>query len=658
MAKKLSYQELEKEVQRLKYENENLQAEKNRYDQDLDCLSALLLNLQMGVLVETDTREITRVNHAFCDIFGIPKPEMIIGSNCDEAAKQASQLFADPDQFVKDINSILRQKKTFLNQDLKMKDGRTLERDFVPVHQENQFIGNMWIYRDITDRKNLEEDIRKSQEKFKTLYENAPIPYQSLDKNGCLLNINPEWLSKTGYKKEEVIGKSFSNFLTPISKEKFNKKFPKFLNKGRVNNIVFELIKKDGSVISVSYTGNITKNSKGEVLYTNCVFQDITDKQNADKALKESEQKFRTFLDNSVDAIQLIDHTGKIIYTNEAYYQLTGYSPQEMIGNNFWETLYKKIPDHKKDNGFYNYLKNMGMKFLNPKEEPPTQTPVELEIQTKEGSSKSVHEVLFRFYTDNNMMLGSIMRDISELKNKEKQLKELVGTRDKIFSIIAHDLRSPFNTILGFSELALEQSRKKADPEIQDYISRVYQSAQRSSDLLDNLLQWSRIQTGRMQFEPESINLKELVDKITEFLTASLDEKNIRLKVDVNPAISVFADNNMLETILRNVLSNAIKFVNQKGQINIAARKEKHQTEISIHDTGVGIKPENIDKIFNEESNHSTMGTKNEEGTGLGLKLCKDFVEKHGGTIHAESEEGRGTTFTFTLPDKPRNTSN
>ncbi|MCF8309012.1 MAG: PAS domain-containing sensor histidine kinase [Bacteroidales bacterium] len=497
----------------------------------------------------------------------------------------------------------------------------------------------------------LEKSLNVSENEFKDLYENAPVAFQALDKHGYILNVNPRWCWETGYKKQEILGKHFSTFLTSESKKQFIENFPLLIEYGRMDDIVLSIVRKDRKVISVSYSASVTRDAKGKFLHTNCIFQEITEKLRAREAHKRSEEKFRKFLDNSTDAIRVVDETGKIIFINKAFTNLTGYSYKEVKGRYFWDVLYNLIPENKKYEGLYNNFKHTGLNFLNADEQARINTPYEIEIETKQRKSLIVQDVIFRMNTEYDLQLGGIMRDITELKEKEKQLRELVAARDKIFSIIAHDLRSPFNTILGFTELALEQCKSFGYSEMHDNLNQVYQSAQKSSNLLENLLQWSRMQTGKIKFEPENLNLAAVVENITTLLQESIVEKRIDLKVNVPPNMKVFADTNMLETILRNLLSNAIKYVSKQGAIYVDALQQNQQTKISIKDTGIGISPEKLDNLFNLGDDKSTQSTDKKEG-GLGLLLCKDFVRQHGGEIWAESAAGKGAKFIFTLPVK------
>jgi PAS domain S-box-containing protein len=237
-----------------------------------------------------------------------------------------------------------------------------------------------------------------------------------------------------------------------------------------------------------------------------------------------------------------------------------------------------------------------------------------------------------------------------QLRKSESELKELNAQKDKFFSIIGHDLKSPFNSIMGFSELLEEQISEKNYDNIDKYAKIIGQSSQRAVDLLMNLLEWSRAHTGKMEFSPENFELVHFINEITLLHHNIAAQKLITLKKDLPPKLTVFADKQMISTVMRNLISNAIKFTRQGGEITILAEKRAKEIFVSVNDNGIGIAPDRIEKLFRIDESDSTPGTNNEKGTGLGLILCKEFVEKHGGKIWVESVQNEGSEFCFTIP--------
>jgi signal transduction histidine kinase len=235
------------------------------------------------------------------------------------------------------------------------------------------------------------------------------------------------------------------------------------------------------------------------------------------------------------------------------------------------------------------------------------------------------------------------------LKGSEQKLKKLNATKDKLFSIIAHDLRSPFNTILGFSKL-LKDECASCPHDVDNNINSLYKSVNRTNELLENLLLWANSQSEEIKFEQKSLLLESLIKQSINVVEQSANQKNIALNYFIEKKINVFVDEEMIGTILRNLLSNAIKFTHVNGNVNIKVDCNDKFAQISISDSGIGMNKEVINNLFRLDKKTSTLGTENEKGSGLGLILCKEFVEKHGGKIWAKSEPDMGSTFSFTIP--------
>lgn len=238
----------------------------------------------------------------------------------------------------------------------------------------------------------------------------------------------------------------------------------------------------------------------------------------------------------------------------------------------------------------------------------------------------------------------------SKVEERTKELKELNATKDKFFSIIAHDLKNPFNTLMGFSELIIDNYSMYEAEQIKDYINIIFETARNSYTLLENLLHWSRSQTGRLQIEPNMIDIPKLVLENVLLLENQASKKDITLQSNIDTILLAYADMNIVHTVLRNLVSNAIKYTNSKGTVTISAKQKNSEVIICVEDTGVGIKPKTLEVLFRIDQGVSTKGTADEVGTGLGLILCKEFVEKSGGRIWVESEVGQGSKFYFSLP--------
>jgi signal transduction histidine kinase len=249
-----------------------------------------------------------------------------------------------------------------------------------------------------------------------------------------------------------------------------------------------------------------------------------------------------------------------------------------------------------------------------------------------------------------NAVVANI-RDITHLKENETELKALNATKDKFLSIIAHDLKNPFNAILGFSGI-LKENVKACDYEgIVKYSEIIYDSSRRAMALLTNLMLWAQSQSGRIGFNPEYIDVYSLILESVEFSNDSALQKSITILYDPSQHHRVLADRYMISTVVRNLISNAIKYSFPKSQINIDCKPGQNDLIVSVKDNGTGMNESVINSLFRVDSGISTAGTQQEKGTGLGLILCKEFVEKHGGKIWVESEVGKGSTFSFTIPN-------
>lgn len=238
----------------------------------------------------------------------------------------------------------------------------------------------------------------------------------------------------------------------------------------------------------------------------------------------------------------------------------------------------------------------------------------------------------------------------AKLSESETALKELNASKDRFFSIIAHDLRSPISALLGYSDFIVEDYDTLEADEVKEFSENINTVAKSLTELLNNLLDWSRIQVGTMKFEPENLKPVSVVNSVLRLLKANAKKKNIDIINNIDPGLEIYSDENMLHTILRNLISNAIKFTGNNGKIEINQSVREFYVEISVSDNGVGMDQDTLDKLFRIDVSVTTTGTDNEKGTGLGLILCKELAEKNGGSIYVDSWKGKGSTFKFTVP--------
>jgi two-component system, sensor histidine kinase and response regulator len=254
----------------------------------------------------------------------------------------------------------------------------------------------------------------------------------------------------------------------------------------------------------------------------------------------------------------------------------------------------------------------------------------------------------------NGSELSARVRTHLALKRAQEDLLEANATKDKFFSIIAHDLKNPFNALIGLSKLLLNNYDSFGDVKRKDFVQMIHRSSEQGFKLLENLLDWSRMQTGKMEWQPLEIDLNIYAFENISLLNAAAENKNIRLSSLIARDTMVYADANMIRMVIRNLLSNAIKFTPEGGEVKIASRSSEGYEEVTVSDTGIGMSEEDIGKLFRIDVHHSSPGTADEQGTGLGLILCKEFVEKNGGKIWVKSEVGKGSEFNFSVPKEMR----
>jgi two-component system, sensor histidine kinase and response regulator len=240
--------------------------------------------------------------------------------------------------------------------------------------------------------------------------------------------------------------------------------------------------------------------------------------------------------------------------------------------------------------------------------------------------------------------------DITDLKNLTKQLIELNENKDHFISILSHDLRSPFNSLLGFADLLRKKVKEYPLEKTEKMIESIYFTARKTYELLEDTLLWANVQTKKITFNPESISINEIIIEVISILVPVANAKNISLQITPNDNISIIADIYMTKAILRNLISNAIKFTNPGGTITVSVTNNSNESVIYVTDNGIGMNSETVEKLFNVNTIHSTKGTANETGTGLGLLLCKEFATRQGGTIKVTSQKDSGTQVCLSLP--------
>jgi PAS domain S-box-containing protein len=493
--------------------------------------------------------------------------------------------------------------------------------------------------KDNTTLQLLNTKLSESEEKYKAVVEQSP-EIMLIHQDGKLLFANKHFYTILGYSPEELTLRSLYDLILPEEKERIAQ-----LAHDRLAGILppesYELkaFNKDKKLLYFDMSfSRITYNNQPAILG---IGNDITDK----KENLETIKKLTAAIEQSPNMILITNLEGAIEYVNPAFCLTTGYTSEEVLGRNpsilssgkvnlhifreLWETI-------------------LGGNIWRG----------ELINEKKNGELYWESLVISPILNEKNTIshFVSIMEDISvrktfevELQQREEALHQANVTKDKFFSIIAHDLKNPFNAILGFSSLLTAEYDNLSDTEKRSYIENISMAANTTYRLLENLLEWSRTQTGKIIFAPSTFDLNGIINETMSLHQTQASKKGIKLISEVPFNTFVNADKNMVKTVLRNLFSNAVKF-SASGEVRITAKSNEDFVEVCIMDTGVGIPVEGLDKLFKLDEQYLAEGTEYEKGTGLGLVLSKEFIDKHGGRIWVKSKRNTGSRFYFTLP--------
>jgi len=506
----------------------------------------------------------------------------------------------------------------------------------------------LYVERDITERKLAEKVLRENEEKYRLIFEYSPVGFLSFDEKGTIVACNDKIVQIIGSSREALVGLNMLN----LPDKKLVSSIQKVL---------------DGNITSYEDVYHSTTSNKsspvraifapmdfgGGVIHGGVgIIEDITERKNAEKVLQESNQKLEAIISASPDGIGMLTLDGKMLFMSNKLLKMYGYSIEEkneLIGRP--ATDFIDPSDHER-------LIDNVRKLVSGESDYK----IREYLAIKKDNSKFYIELNYTVLLDSNNKPTSILfveRDSTERKQVEliiqeqnKQLKELNSAKDKFFSIISHDLKSPFQGLLGMAGLMADSSEEFSTDEFIEHSKMLKKVANNLYKLLENLLEWAQIQKGSINFAPKDFDLSEIIAESITSINQSAVKKGIEIENELPETIRVYADDKMIGTVLRNLLSNAVKFTKTGGKVFVkAVSYENGAIELSVSDNGVGIPKNDVKRLFKIEEKISTPGTNGEASTGLGLLLCKEFVEIHGGKISVESEVGKGSTFSFTLPN-------
>lgn len=505
------------------------------------------------------------------------------------------------------------------------------------------------IAHDITQRKKAEEALRISEERYSLVIEATNDGIWDWNPLTDKVYFSQRWKQIIGYDKYYIgdTANEWRDRIHPDDRKRVLADQKSFLeNKDqKTYHNEYRFRHRLGHYIWLQTNSICLRDTTGTPYRVVGSHTDISRRKKAQEELKRSEKKLRAIFNNAIVGIAIISPERRYLYFNETWAGMLGYTEEELYKLSTADITHEDDIE-KSEKLFY--------KLATKKIENFT---VAKRYVRKDGSVFWGNLSVSPLYDDNEDIEGiiGVITNIDKQKANEAKLRELNVTKDKFFSIIAHDLKNPFNILLGFSETLYSNTEEFSKNEISEYAGYIYQTSKNTYSLLENLLEWSRTQTGRIPFSPKAIDLKELIKGCINDIKSIAASKSIQLFLAVTKRCEVFADANMVNTVVRNLITNAIKFTYPGGVVTVSISDAEAFYRVSVTDNGVGIPKSKIESLFRIDVNHSTTGTNHEKGTGLGLIICKEFIERNGGEIWVNSEEGRGSRFHFTLPKKQKN---
>lgn len=500
------------------------------------------------------------------------------------------------------------------------------------------------IIENITERKKAEIEKEKTQKLLEDSQKLGKIGGWEVDLNTMELHWTSEMYNihevESGFEPEldKRIG-----FYTAESLIVIDKAVQRLIEYGESYDFDLEIVTAKGNHRLVRTIGKIDQENRRIFGF----FQDISERKKVEEELRKANAYLENLINYANAPIIVWDPQFRISRFNHAFELITGRTEAEVLGHSL-DILFP--PEHAERSMDLIHKTLLGERWET----------VEIDILHLNGS---VQTLLWNsatlFNSDGKTAVATIAQGqditrrkqvIHELNNKNEELQKLNAQKDKFFSIIAHDLKGPFNNILGLSEILCEQMHKSDFNDVEKISRLILDSSQKTMNLLTNLLEWSSTQSGRMEYNPVFIQIVTLINDCVELFAETAKQRSIALNTNIPCNALVYVDESMISTVLRNLISNALKFTQSGGKIIVSAIVSNAELIVSVKDSGIGIDKENIRKLFRIEENYTTPGIHNEKGTGLGLILCREFIEKHGGKVWVESEKGLGSKFIFSIP--------
>ncbi|MBI3886945.1 MAG: PAS domain S-box protein [Opitutae bacterium] len=585
-----------------------------------------LIEASVDPLVTIDAGgKITDVNRATELVTGIPR-QRLIGTDFSNyftepgrAREGYQQVFSQG--YVKDYPLAIRHASGRVTD--------VLYNASVYKDERGVVLGVFAAARDVTDRKMAEELQRASSAYARSLIETSLDPLVTISSDGKITDVNDASVEATGVPREQLVGTDFSDYFT--EPERARDGYRQVFSKGFVRDYPLAIRHTSGRVTDVVYNASVFKDDKGLVLGAFAAARDIT-------ALKQASQYARSLIEASLDPLVTISVDGKITDVNQASAEATGLPRDKLIGTDFSD--YFTEPQKAREG--YQQVFSRGFVRDYP-----------LAIRHASGRITDVLYNASVYKDEKGKVLGvfAAARDVTDRKRFEQSLEQANRLKSEFLANMSHELRTPLNGIIGFSEFIIDGKAGPVVPRQHEYLTDILNSGRHLLQLINDVLDLSKIEAGKMELFPEEFAVATSIAEVCSVVSPLAKKKSITVTQQVSPGTGrVTLDQQKFKQTLYNLLSNAVKFTADQGRVDVMAEAGAGELRVRVRDNGVGIRPEDISKLFVEFQQLDSSLARREQGTGLGLALTRKIVELQRGTVTVESEPGRGSTFTVILP--------
>jgi PAS domain S-box-containing protein len=616
-------------------------------------LSFVLNNISHAILFESLSNEIIFINQNFCDLFSIPvAPEMLFGNDCSKAAEQSAGLFKAPQQFIDGIAKTYREKKAVLNEELEFADGTTIYRDYKPVLEHPVFIGHLWVYKNSLELKSILGEVQEQKMFYEDLLNNIPADIAIFDRSHRYIFMNQKALSKNDV-RSWLLNKDDFDYCKKTNKPldlaiERRKHFTEALKTGET--VEFEEINKTPSGEKVFNLRRFypLKNHEGNIEYVIGYGINITRVREREEAILQREQAFRDLVESMDQMVVSINESCKIQYTNLQWSKLMGIPSYVYLDkklSTFINT--NKVSFMDNVNSFINdskYKTKRRRVGINDKDGKKHTLTYYIANLTTLQSDERRYAV---FFNDITLQL----RAENELKTIARQERKLNELKSNFIGLVSHELRTPLSVILSSAELIELKSMIKgttASPETGIYTNRIIEQVDKMTQLMNDFLFLTKIESGKMPLNPQLIDLKIMIDKLQDELYSPWkDGRSLDISIKGRPR-HVMADEAMIRNSLINIINNAFKYSQGRDAPRLRLRFTETIWEVLMIDSGIGISKEDQRNLFQPFVRGNNVG--DIEGTGLGLMVVKFFVKKSKGTMLIKSVYNKGTAIVLRFP--------